>query len=453
MNNHSMGDEPTSPTSISGEKDEKHRLQKIEKKLALREKMLEDKERMILNWEKKINGIVEKSKQEVKLNVGGKSFVTSMDTLCKEQTFFSVLFSGQFNIEKNEVGEYFIDRNPKHFEVILDHMRGYERVDARIALMPNEERAELAEEVDFYQIDSMRQLLPEFFEIKLEYTYLLTASMDSKIKVWELEGMTPLREMEQKNYLRCIAKVTDNIFAAAGDEQIIQTWDFEKSTPLKTLIGHTATIYNLAVLSTERIASCSRDNTVKIWSITTGQCQYTLSSHTNVVFNICTLDTKRLAIASLDKTIKIWDYNDGKLLHTIEKAHSKALFCIFKVSNRQFASADSDGKIRVWSSDTYKLEYKLKGHTSKVWCMTLLRPNILVTGSADKTIRIWNLETRQCIQTIHESLSIFCLVRLSNDQFIAAGSKKSLKCWNIKPGNCPVVKNAHANSICQMIVI
>jgi len=33
------------------------------------------------------------------------------------------MFSSQFNTQADEDGEYFIDRNPKHFALILDYLR------------------------------------------------------------------------------------------------------------------------------------------------------------------------------------------------------------------------------------------------------------------------------------------------------------------------------------------
>ena len=41
----------------------------------------------------------------------------------------------------------------------------------------------------------------------------------------------------------------------------------------------------------------------------------------------------------------------------------------------------------------------LTGHTSFVNCLLQLKNGDLVSGSADKTIKIWNIETRACIQT------------------------------------------------------
>jgi len=64
-----------------------------------------------------------KGKQIIKLNVGGKIFTTSKSTLLsiKDTYFYSLVSSGKWKPEED--GAFFIDRNPKHFDRILDFLR------------------------------------------------------------------------------------------------------------------------------------------------------------------------------------------------------------------------------------------------------------------------------------------------------------------------------------------
>jgi hypothetical protein len=54
--------------------------------------------------------------RKVKLDVGGKLFVTSLTTLCsKPDSMLASMFSGRFALEKDTDGSYFIDRNGEYF--------------------------------------------------------------------------------------------------------------------------------------------------------------------------------------------------------------------------------------------------------------------------------------------------------------------------------------------------
>lgn len=54
----------------------------------------------------------------------------------------------------------------------------------------------------------------------------------------------------------------------------------------------------------------------------------------------------------------------------------------------RFASASDDTTVIIWDTDSGEMLMKLEGHTLKVTCMLLVSSDVLITGSADKSIRI-----------------------------------------------------------------
>lgn len=56
------------------------------------------------------------TRKRIKLNVGGKLFETSISTLTNNKSkFFTAMFSGRWDIPKEEDGCFFIDRDPFAF--------------------------------------------------------------------------------------------------------------------------------------------------------------------------------------------------------------------------------------------------------------------------------------------------------------------------------------------------
>jgi hypothetical protein len=120
--------------------------------------------------------------QKVKLRVGEKKFITSWDTLTTEKdTYFSGLLS---DTEVNEDGEIFIDRDPTHFRLILNHFRGID-VSGNIEALSTNQKKELQQEVDFYQITSMFHWFPTHFKDKLQLMGISVTStcIDSQMYV------------------------------------------------------------------------------------------------------------------------------------------------------------------------------------------------------------------------------------------------------------------------------
>ncbi|KAI1693043.1 BTB/POZ domain-containing protein [Ditylenchus destructor] len=65
----------------------------------------------------------------VRLNVGGKVFQTSKDTLSRyPESFLAYLANGVLPSDKDETGAFLIDRDPHHFRVILNYLRNGELV-------------------------------------------------------------------------------------------------------------------------------------------------------------------------------------------------------------------------------------------------------------------------------------------------------------------------------------
>jgi WD40 repeat protein len=76
----------------------------------------------------------------------------------------------------------------------------------------------------------------------------------------------------------------------------------------KPLQGHTDWVRSVCAAG-NKIISGSRDKTIRVWDMDTGECLRTLQGHTSSVYGLCTLCTvgNKIISASEDKTIRIWD--------------------------------------------------------------------------------------------------------------------------------------------------
>ena len=75
----------------------------------------------------------------------------------------------------------------------------------------------------------------------------------------------------------------------------------------------------------------------------------------------------------------------------------------------------------------------LSGHRSTVLCLKLLKKQgQLISGSADKTLRIWNINTGECLRMVTgHTLSIKSL--FVKGSAVASGSQdNTIKIWNLK---------------------
>ena len=77
-----------------------------------------------------------------------------------------------------------------------------------------------------------------------------------------------------------------------------------------------------------------------------------------------------------------------------------------------------------------KCEFCLVGHKREVRDIKQLDNGLLISASMDKTIKIWNLSTKICVQTLKSHYDvIFTLCILDKNKFASGGREQDLILW------------------------
>ena len=98
------------------------------------------------------------SGHRITLNVGGMRFLTSRATLLNEpNSYFCALLNSQA-FQPDEAGEYFVDRNPRFFQELLDYWRQNRRdgwLPIDLHQLSFADQMLLAGDIEFYNIESV----------------------------------------------------------------------------------------------------------------------------------------------------------------------------------------------------------------------------------------------------------------------------------------------------------
>eukprot|EP01095_Lingulamoeba_sp_RSL-Kostka_P015531 TRINITY_DN7179_c0_g1_i1.p1 TRINITY_DN7179_c0_g1~~TRINITY_DN7179_c0_g1_i1.p1 ORF type:complete len:343 (+),score=65.06 TRINITY_DN7179_c0_g1_i1:163-1191(+) len=125
----------------------------------------------------------------IKLNVGGKKYITTRSTIfSKGENFLTILIDNDEKTQgpstfKDEEGYYFIDRNAEIFALVLD----YFRTGVIILEHPSHSRQQILLEYDFYQIYniSSHQLLSNSASSESANKLGYTKNIDKAINHWK----------------------------------------------------------------------------------------------------------------------------------------------------------------------------------------------------------------------------------------------------------------------------
>ena len=149
----------------------------------------------------------------VKLNVGGKRFTTSLQTLTRDpNSMLAAMFSGRHEVETTEDGSFFIDRDGTYFRFILNYLRNGELILPEGATFLEELKAEAT----FYQLQGLLDELRVFKFLKvLEKSVILTAAKDRRVLI----GWIPLEYTLEGEWLLLYRASRDGFNASAFHER------------------------------------------------------------------------------------------------------------------------------------------------------------------------------------------------------------------------------------------
>lgn len=87
-----------------------------------------------------------------------------------------------------------------------------------------------------------------------------------------------------------------------------------------------------------------------------------------------------------------------------------------------------------------------KGHTNGVTCLQF-DDDILATGSYDATIRIWNIETGEVLNTLRGHSSGIRTLQFDDTKLISGSFDKTIKIWNWQTGECLSTLQCHTEGV------
>ncbi|KAJ3048883.1 BTB/POZ domain-containing protein kctd3 [Rhizophlyctis rosea] len=172
----------------------KLQMEVAEQELVKRKRQMDEEDEERQSFAKRIE---RDCASKVKLDIGGKIFHISMDTLLRQEgTFFHSLFSGRWLVKPDETEEnIFIDRDGELYPYIFNFLRDSENV---VLPEDKEKRARLVQEAEFLGLDELKlKLLKTKRQIATEPLDLYTTCFCGYC-MWRFEGLRPKRDYEMQ---------------------------------------------------------------------------------------------------------------------------------------------------------------------------------------------------------------------------------------------------------------
>jgi WD40 repeat protein len=281
---------------------------------------------------------------------------------------------------------------------------------------------------------------------------IVSGASDHTLRLWNVSTGACERILQgHTGWVRSVAFSPDGKFIVSGSTDCsIKLWDVETGQCINTLQGHQDTVTTVAFSPDgQQLASSSYDQTIKFWDIPSGQCIRTLQEHSNRVWVVAfSPNGQYLASGGDDHAVRLWEIRTGKCIKTWKGHTNSALALAINHSHHLLISGHEDETIRLWNLQTGAILKTLRGHTHRVFALAFAPPNqtqlnqsqansaLLASGSGDRTIKLWNWQTGECVATLRGHTSWVWFVVFSPDgEWLASSSTDgTIKLWDVKTG-------------------
>ena len=297
---------------------------------------------------------------------------------------------------------------------------------------------------------------------------------DETLEVWELNS--------EENIL--------------GDDEIIEEWNRESGGKLFPLIIDDPGVEELVVTPDGKQVICgSTEKTLRVWSLETGKKLSRLKLHSkafysvlrfiyNIVYAITyfvfsggyrytppksssivscnfreiglslialaiTFDGKHLISAS-DDTIQVWDLETGQELFPL-MGYRAVMSVAVTPDGKRLISASADKTLKVWNLETEhgfirfirnlitgRQLFTLKDHKDSVNAVAVTPDGTkVISGSSDNTLKVWDLSSRKVIDTFtgHRDSVNAIAVTPDGTKVISGSSDNTLRVWDLSNGD------------------
>ncbi|MEM7726734.1 MAG: NB-ARC domain-containing protein [Cyanobacteria bacterium P01_A01_bin.45] len=287
---------------------------------------------------------------------------------------------------------------------------------------------------------------------------ILACSIKDKIvKIWNLTYCECIETLQSQSYNISLIDISQNgqYLATGSGEKIIKVWDIDTGLYLQSLSGHLSEINAIAFGSIEkRLATASVDRTIKIWDITTGKCVKTLQGRADFVHSVIYSSYNRIIVSGSQHTIKFWDIDTHECISTFFEDKDWLSSVIISPDEKIIACTNignDNNVIRIWQIDSLNKNYIgeidsnqvphkiLEGHNDSIWSIAFNPDSkLIVSGSSDRSVKIWDSQTGQCLKTLYGHNRPVLSVAFSPDgkTIASCGGHSIIKLWNFETGEC-----------------
>ncbi len=243
---------------------------------------------------------------------------------------------------------------------------------------------------------------------------VLSGSADRTVILWDRATAKEIRRFGPAG-----GRVISAIFSpdgrrglSAGEDKVIRLWDLSTGKLLREFKGHSEWVFSLAFSPDGRLFYSTsggpdiwhdgKDSAVRVWDVETGKEIRRLEGHKGRVLCVAVSPDGRQVLTGGDTSLILWDASNGKIIRRIE-GHIGMLACVsFLPDGKHAVSGSFDKTIRLWDVSTGMEKSSFTGHPKEVTWLAVSSDGgrLLSSDYNSHELRLWDLDKRQEITRV-----------------------------------------------------
>jgi WD40 repeat protein len=278
-----------------------------------------------------------------------------------------------------------------------------------------------------------------------------SGGIDGKLRLWNASTREARGDPFGDEYTRypiSVALSSDGSMVVAGDAQqpSLRLWDAARGWPrLPVLKGHAAG--SLGVLRVvfnhddSVLASASGDNTIRLWDVATGKERAVLRGHSAWVTSVAFPGDATVISGSDDKTVRLWGVGTGKRRGGPPEVLSldARTFAFSPTEPNILVVGTSDGTLKIWDLRSGETRVEVpKAHVGVEAVVFSPDGKTFASSSHDNTVRLWNAATGEprggVLKGGQGHGEVGMAFSLDNKTLMSRSSKWTVRVWDVATG-------------------
>eukprot|EP00698_Gefionella_okellyi_P006668 TRINITY_DN16018_c0_g1_i1.p1 TRINITY_DN16018_c0_g1~~TRINITY_DN16018_c0_g1_i1.p1 ORF type:complete len:413 (+),score=88.30 TRINITY_DN16018_c0_g1_i1:81-1319(+) len=237
--------------------------------------------------------------------------------------------------------------------------------------------------------------------------------------------------------------------------QIERSW---QSSSFRTVaLPPTQNSCECVALTDKYVASGAHDGQIQIADANTGKVIHTPSIGKKWILEMQALGPLlAVSTASPDSCAYVFDFASGALLFK-QETHTGGIWTMQMTNAHQLVTGSADGSILVSDIDLPSHQaVSLKGHTDAIYDLALSPDEtLLVSGSKDKTVRLWDMRTHEqlhCADEFGHHILAVAFDPVTRLQWGGCSRDNSVRLFDVMSGQRVFEGVGHANHVLSMRV-